>query len=90
MLYTMLTLKLPFENVKKISVDYQTKQLLDRLIAEQEYDLKNKSLFKEISAKCISVLRGLLVVNQAQRLTIAQLEQHPWVMSRNNSMPASP
>ncbi|PRW59234.1 sulfur stress regulator [Chlorella sorokiniana] len=77
MLYTMLFARYPFERPedKKLNQHDRLQRILHRII-------KVDFVFPEspaISPECRDLIQRILVANPAQRLTIAQIFQHPWV-----------
>jgi serine/threonine protein kinase len=56
-------------------------QELHQLILKGKYTLK-----EDVSANARSLLRGLLEIDPAKRITIKEIYEHPWVKSYDNTV----
>lgn len=81
-LFTMLTGRIPFQSFALKKHDASDANfILNRIIAKEEFNLDSPlwPAHLNFSSQAKSVINGLLTVNPAQRLTISQLMQHPWL-----------
>jgi p90 ribosomal S6 kinase len=77
LLYTMLAGQTPFANGPKDTPD----EILRR-IGECQYDI-NSGNWTSVSCEAKELVKGLLDVDPAKRLTTSQILGHPWMINRN-------
>jgi len=85
MLYTMLFARYPFERPedKKLDQHQRLQRILHRII-KADYVIGD---IKAITPACHDLLQKILVADPKQRLSIADIFQHPWVQ---HDMPPGP
>lgn len=74
----MLTGRIPFHSYQMTKNCFSdANAILEQIVSGQEFSLANLA----VSDQAKSVIRGLLTIDSKSRISIEDLEQHPWVRS---------
>lgn len=74
MLYVMLFCEYPFERPEDDADKYGFQKVLDRIM-RVDYRIPK---YPKISPECRDLLQLILVADPDERLTIEQIQRHPW------------